>query len=892
VKRPFQVHPTVVVWGGGVAGLTVAHELADRGFDVFVVEKEAYQTVYPHLGGMAATQDCTQDRAPAFKPGKGDPKIENDPEIEKGPGLLHGEHGFRFFPSYYQHVFDTMQRIPIYASITSHPAQAPAVGNLRPAYPQGSEPGAPPASAAESGAPPASTAESGAPPASAVPVKPGMPLEPDSAVEPDIPLEPASAVPVKPDMPLEPDSAVEPDISVEPDIPLEPDLVALVDALTSRVSLSMNRTVYDNVLPCQMQAYTGDKGRPALVFPRQAPVGAAELFGSLATARDAGFSPSDLNTFFGRIMRYMATCPERRAKEFEDISAYEFLVGWDPRTGIQRYHYTREFEKQIEKMPKVLAAFDSKYGDARTNLDTYVQLQMPLTTTGAKHDGVLNGPTTYAWFIPWQRHLMALGVKFAVANLISLSLKDGNKIVANFDNFQAPKGIEIPEDPTYVVVATDAPAAAEVTKDITKLGKVGQVGVLDKLETFVNSSPPDEGPRGQRRADPRDPRSGCGEKPWDRFQTLTGIQFYFDTSVQLVEGHIYFRDAEWGLSSINQQMFWQYRPTLRNNGYASILSVDIGSWHTKSKAGKTAAESTSDEIAEEVWRQITKGLTGDDSSTGILPTPRFYTLDANIVFGDNRLPSHNKTPYLIPIKADWDNRPGARPWNPQGPPNTPEEKQDNVWQAAHGGYQVHWNSLVFAGTWTKTFTRMTSMEAACESGRHAVNAILDHWVYTQSGKSDERGEGVCLPWRMPYALDRQVGSGSVLQPTPAGDYCKIFDIEHNEPPEFRLVRELDKWCLDRKLPHPWELLGIDTANSISSWLTSSTSKAYDSYSAAGMPGLEQLTAYLRYWRAYLEDLYDCAREPDEPKAGGKAKASSNLDPFGLAAFMPWLKPSS
>ena len=67
-------------------------------------------------------------------------------------------------------------------------------------------------------------------------------------------------------------------------------------------------------------------------------------------------------------------------------------------------------------------------------------------------------------------------------------------------------------------------------------------------------------------------------------------------------------------------------------------------------------------------------------------------------------------------------------------------EQRNVWQARHGGYQVHNNSVVFAGTWTKTFTRMTSMEAACESGRHAVNAILDHYIWVESGGVDRRGE--------------------------------------------------------------------------------------------------------------------------------------------------------
>ena len=100
--------------------------------------------------------------------------------------------------------------------------------------------------------------------------------------------------------------------------------------------------------------------------------------------------------------------------------------------------------------------------------------------------------------------------------------------------------------------------------------------------------------------------------------------------------------------------------------------------------------------------------------------------------------SGNETPYLVPIVGDWDNRPSTDPWNPTGNSfgTVPTDEhwladldQQNVWQARHGGYQVHNNSVVFAGTWTKTFTRMTSMEAACESGRHAVNAILDHYIW-------------------------------------------------------------------------------------------------------------------------------------------------------------------
>ncbi|WP_435828289.1 hydroxysqualene dehydroxylase [Nocardia testacea] len=76
----------VAVLGGGVAGLTAAHELAERGFAVTVYERRA-------LGGKARSMPV---------PGTG---TEGRPDLP-------GEHGFRFFPGFYQHIPDTMRRIP------------------------------------------------------------------------------------------------------------------------------------------------------------------------------------------------------------------------------------------------------------------------------------------------------------------------------------------------------------------------------------------------------------------------------------------------------------------------------------------------------------------------------------------------------------------------------------------------------------------------------------------------------------------------------------------------------------------------------------------------------------------------------------------------------------
>ena len=75
----------VAVLGGGVGGLSAAHELAERGFSVTVYEAGN------RMGGKARSF-----------PGPTSP----------GEKTLPAEHGFRFFPGFYQHVTDTMSRIP------------------------------------------------------------------------------------------------------------------------------------------------------------------------------------------------------------------------------------------------------------------------------------------------------------------------------------------------------------------------------------------------------------------------------------------------------------------------------------------------------------------------------------------------------------------------------------------------------------------------------------------------------------------------------------------------------------------------------------------------------------------------------------------------------------
>jgi 15-cis-phytoene desaturase len=88
--------PSVIVIGGGIGGLTAAHELVDRGFSVDVYESRSA------WGGKARSQPVTG--------------------TSTGGRLdLPGEHGFRFYPRFYRHVIEQMAKVPSGAgSVADH----------------------------------------------------------------------------------------------------------------------------------------------------------------------------------------------------------------------------------------------------------------------------------------------------------------------------------------------------------------------------------------------------------------------------------------------------------------------------------------------------------------------------------------------------------------------------------------------------------------------------------------------------------------------------------------------------------------------------------------------------------------------------------------------------
>jgi geranylgeranyl pyrophosphate synthase/uncharacterized protein with NAD-binding domain and iron-sulfur cluster len=90
----------VIVLGGGVAGMSAAQELIERGFEVVVLERRDI------AGGKARSIPVVDDGAGT----SGHELVDSG--VASIEHHLPGEHGFRFFPGFYKHVIDTMRRIP------------------------------------------------------------------------------------------------------------------------------------------------------------------------------------------------------------------------------------------------------------------------------------------------------------------------------------------------------------------------------------------------------------------------------------------------------------------------------------------------------------------------------------------------------------------------------------------------------------------------------------------------------------------------------------------------------------------------------------------------------------------------------------------------------------
>jgi uncharacterized protein with NAD-binding domain and iron-sulfur cluster len=225
---------------------------------------------------------------------------------------------------------------------------------------------------------------------------------------------------------------------------------------------------------------------------------------------------------------------------------------------------------------------------------------------------------------------------------------------------------------------------------------------------------------------------------------MAGIQFYLNDPIDLPRGSLICVDSEWALSAVQETQFWREVPTL--DGVEALLSVDISAWNVRGRFNRLEAfRCTPEQIAKEVWEQLKASFnrTGKPKilRDGMLLNDGklhgSYSLDENIVdrFDRKKQAAYEKSwavEFSAPeILEDF----GKRNSPLQAALLTGNRMSVNLEPLLINRRgclklrpEVHTSqipNMFLAGDYINTSTNLACMEGANESARLAVNSILD-----------------------------------------------------------------------------------------------------------------------------------------------------------------------
>ena len=618
---------------------------------------------------------------------------------------LPGEHGFRFFPGFYHHLFDTMKRTPIL-----------------------------------------------------------------DIVDKD-----------------------ELEIAQERSVSVNPNMSRYVET---------GRTTFDNLIPTYSQG-VAFKDRAPTILPRSMPRSFEEgllwarfLFGEAGKEQESlGATSRDAAGFGVRMLQFLTSCEDRRT-DYDNISWTEFLGGGAD----MEETFSARFAKAAREWPEALVALDAKNADAHTQGLVSAQLLLDNSRPEGMRDATLNGPTSLAWLNPWRRYLEAQGVEFIHGKLEgfkAVKRTGKSEVTGEYEekNFVWPEvrcfeprypGALSREPqllPGYFVLALPATEswkmarayvraakkAKRVLSDERDLIKMARYALLDGQRTTgqnFGTLVQDEKRIDKALAEPIPTKS--------ELRHMVGIQYYFAEDLKWLDGHVTFTDSQLRLSSISQARFWADKHDWEH-GHRGVLSVIVSRFDDTSKGW------TKEQLVENIWKEVKQSL-----PHMFLPEPLYWHVDDGLHLNGKKTGFSNDTPLQVQAVGRWKDRPGE-PFRPgdlkrasNGPHTGPKAGQA---AAKLSAYTVD-DGIILAGPFMKTFTRMTTMESANESGRHAVNALLQHY----------RG----LPELKDHQNDRRVRS------TP----CEIFPPADREVADFTIAIDVDKRLHEAKCEHAIDILEL------------------------------------------------------------------------------------
>lgn len=416
-----------------------------------------------------------------------------------------------------------------------------------------------------------------------------------------------------------------------------------------------------------------------------------------------GVPPQELEFFVDRLLVFLTSSDVRRFGQWEHTSWWDF---------VRAQGKSQEYRTVIAAgLTRNVVAAKETVASARTI--GHIGEAFVWNVLGFGNDGyvdrVLNLPTNEAWIDPWVAYLTSRGVKFEVgAEVESLDVAHGRISGARI------------RDARPLDAAATTPSRGQRRHDRRHAQHRGHGQQRRHGTQHGLPRTPQPAPSGYRTIDAdwyivampveRARRLWSAEvlgidpslQTMDDLFTdwMVGIQFYLRRRVDITYGHITFIDSPWALTALTQAQFWKDRDFQRDYGdgaVADCLSVDISNWDAPGILyGKPAKECTAEQVAAEVWAQIKQHHTAAAALSDDLV--HSWYLDPGIQWDPARAGNTNETPLLVNTIGSWEKRPQARTKVP---------------------------NMFLAGDYVQTDVDLATMEGANESGRGAVNALLD-----------------------------------------------------------------------------------------------------------------------------------------------------------------------
>ncbi|HEY7371843.1 MAG TPA: NAD(P)-binding protein [Polyangia bacterium] len=527
-----------------------------------------------------------------------------------------------------------------------------------------------------------------------------------------------------------------------------------------------------------------------LRFGRKRPTSVKELLqNTIGFVQDLGGTDEDATLLNLKFLEFLTSSTKRRREQYQEKTWAEFI-------GLDRF--SRNMQDQLKAAAQVLNAFSVEEADAYTYGNVAIQLLLDNLADGKRVDRTLEGPTSEEWLEPWRRYLEAQGVQFVLGSLEKLTPARNGELLPTI-NWIKP---DVEEELERTVARSDFFVMATSVQATNAL----LTNLLDDEGGPANNTQwKQTAPDFQKflhfwekaHLDDVD-----GQNP---LRDMLGIQFFFDSKTRVGDGHVYYPYSPWGLSTISQSEFWR-RKFRFSDGYLGVLSVDLCDvskeiekkrkdedpkfWDTLEQAsGELGVLEAKLKIALEVWTQLNSRIAAPADVKGADPgiePPRFFHLDNGVRRAADGT-WFNSSPFLAVTPESWEARPGL------GDDGSIE-------------YQVNYKRWLMCGTFAATHTRMTTMEAANESARHVVSAILKRLAQPDASWKKVTIPGVPTPHWI-FVGENMTYNGA--SSSKRFDYPEVFPLEDREPKDLDVLKEIDERLLDKDLPHFMEILQVD-----------------------------------------------------------------------------------